>query len=590
MLNPVACVSGGSSGVGSRIVRELLLRGYRVRVLSRKTYFAISGVEIFNGDINDDTVLKKFMQDCQMVFHCAAELENTSMMWAVNVTGTERMLKYAEYYYVKYFCYLSSVGVTGKTNLKWVDELTPCDPQNDYEKSKWAAEQLVERGIKGCKVVILRPTNVVDEKKPGILALPKRGSFIDLCKVFIKGSENAHIVHADDVAAAALHFISYPLKTPQCYIISYDHEPLNTFGGIWMLYKALQDKKELDNLCFFPHLPMLVPYILRKILRGRSNMGDVRYSSKKLIKTGFTFKLGLKETVNQIASVFEAQASSKNKRSCFDKPVVLTFIGSYLPGYKAGGILRVLVNTVDHLCDEFEFRIVTRDRDVGDGKPYPGIEPGCWQQVGNAAVIYLSPESVTVKYLLNLIESTPHHVLFLNSFFDPLTIKVLLIRKLSGGAPFKPVIVAPWGEFAWASLKQKYLKKFFFIHAARFFGLYYDVIWRASSKFEQSDIMKIMKMKADAIHITGDFPFKNIPDSVSDKVLRPLSDDKNLRIVFLSRISREKNLDYALKILSKVKVDVVFDIYGPAENAAYWKECQELIHKLPTHVRVNYLG
>jgi hypothetical protein len=42
------------------------------------------------------------------------------------------------------------------------------------------------------------------------------------------------------------------------------------------------------------------------------------------------------------------------------KPVILAFVGNYLPGYKAGGILRITVNTVDHLCDEFEFKIVTR--------------------------------------------------------------------------------------------------------------------------------------------------------------------------------------------------------------------------------------
>jgi len=151
-------------------------------------------------------------------------------------------------------------------------------------------------------VVILRPTNVIDERKPGILVLPKRSSFIDFCKVFIKGGECAHIVHAEDVAAAALHFISYPLESPQCYIVSCDNEPLNTFAGVWALYKTFREKKTVDNLRPIPHLPLLAPYILRKILRGRSNMGDIRYSSKKLIGTGFTFKLGLKEAVNQIAS------------------------------------------------------------------------------------------------------------------------------------------------------------------------------------------------------------------------------------------------------------------------------------------------
>lgn len=272
-----------------------------------------------------------------------------------------------------------------------------------------------------------------------------------------------------------------------------------------------------------------------------------------------------------------------------EKPVILTFIGHYLPGNKAGGILRVIVNTVDHMCDEFEFRMVTRDRDLGDDKPYADIKLNQWQQVGNAMVYYLPPQSRTLKEIFNLIESTPHHALYLNSFFDPLTIKVLLNRMIRKET-FKPVIVAPWGEFAWASLKQKYPKKFIFIQAARLVGLYKNVTWRASSEFEKSDITEVMKIKSDSIHITGDYPIKNIPDAFPGENFKLPSDGEGLKLVFLSRISREKNLDYALKILNKVNARVNFDIYGPAENETYWKECQELIRQLPANVKVNYLG
>jgi len=271
-----------------------------------------------------------------------------------------------------------------------------------------------------------------------------------------------------------------------------------------------------------------------------------------------------------------------------DKPVILAFIGGYLPGHKYGGILRIMVNTIDHLCDEFEFKIVTRDRDLGDDKPYPDIKINQWQQVGNAKVHYLSPQLNTIKGIFSIIASTPHHVLYLNSFFDPLTIKALLNRKLHRST-FKPVIVAPWGEFGWASLKQKYPKKFIFIQLARLVGLYRNVIWRASSEFEATDIIKVMKIKSNAIHITEDLPIKNIPD-VSDINFEPSSNSGSLRIIFLSRISREKNLDYALRILKKVKSRIIFDIYGPAENTVYWNECRELISQLPANVKVNYLG
>lgn len=272
-----------------------------------------------------------------------------------------------------------------------------------------------------------------------------------------------------------------------------------------------------------------------------------------------------------------------------DKPIVLTFIGNYLPGYKAGGILRSMVNAVDNLCDDVAFWIITRDRDLGDDKPYRGIKIDQWQPVGNAMVYYLSPGHSTIKGILNLIMNTKHNVLYLNSFFDPLTIKVLLNTKLREKS-FKPVIVAPRGEFAWASLKQKYPKKFVFIQAAKLLGLYDKVTWHASSELESLDIINVMNIKPDTIHIALDLPNKIIPDETLPVTSNRSSDCKGLRIVFLSRISREKNLDFALRVLKKVKIRVIFDIFGPAENKAYWKECRELMDQLPANVTVNYLG
>jgi glycosyltransferase involved in cell wall biosynthesis len=271
------------------------------------------------------------------------------------------------------------------------------------------------------------------------------------------------------------------------------------------------------------------------------------------------------------------------------KPVVLTFIGHYLPSDKASGILRANVNTVDHLHDEFEFKIVTRDRDLGDKKAFDGIKLNQWQQVGNASVCYLPPCSRSPGDIYHLIKDTPHDVLYLNSFFDPFTVYALLNRK-GHRKTFKPVVVAPWGDFGWASLKQKYYKKFFFIHAAKLMGLYHDVTWRASSEFEKADIMKVMNVRPEEVHITLDLPVKENGNNSCGPGFVPFVHREGLRIVFLSRIAPEKNLDYALKVLNKVRSRVVFDIYGPAENQAYWNGCQGLISKLPSHVKVNYRG
>lgn len=273
-----------------------------------------------------------------------------------------------------------------------------------------------------------------------------------------------------------------------------------------------------------------------------------------------------------------------------EKPVVLVFTGYYLPGYRAGGILRNIINMVDNMCDEFDFKIITRDRDLGDKHTYDNIRLNEWQPVGNASVYYLPPKSQNLLYLSRLIAETKHNVLYLSSYFDPLTIKSLFLRVVARRL-FSPVIVAPFGEFAWASLSQKYIKKAIYFKFAKMLGLHNQVIWRVSSKFEEFDLVKVLGVNKDFIRIAGDFPIKTVNTNSSSKSDCAISTElKGLKIVFLSRIAREKNLDYAIRILAKVPVIVSFDIYGPAENSIYWRECQDLITQLPSNITVTYRG
>ena len=275
--------------------------------------------------------------------------------------------------------------------------------------------------------------------------------------------------------------------------------------------------------------------------------------------------------------------------SNLQKPIVLIFIGNYLPGFKAGGIIRSVENTINHLHEEFDFRIVTRDRDLGDKEPYADIKTNQWQQVGNASVYYLHSSSETFEHIGQLLSNTPHNVLYLNSFFDALSIKALINKKLRK-ANSATVVLTPRGEFAWASLSQKYIKKYIYILLSRMIGLYREVIWHASSEFEAKDIMDVMKVDASLVRIAFDLPTKQHKGSTFGQDSRCLQGKEQLRVVFLSRISPEKNLDYALKVLSKVTANIKFDIYGTIENKAYWEDCQQLISALPNNISVEYGG
>jgi nucleoside-diphosphate-sugar epimerase len=289
-------------------VQLLLQRKYKVRALSRRGDLFNTDVEIFQGDINDEKLLKQFLRGCTLLFHCAAELSDTTKMWDVNVSGTKQLLRLASESGLEYLCHMSSAGVVGRTSSQNVQENTTCNPETIYERSKWAAEQIVQQGLRGGRVVILRPTNVISDEAPGALHLPMRSSWSDRLKVFLKGGECAHIVHAMDVADAAVYLIAQSSDGPSCFFVSCDQERLNTYAGLWSLYKAIERGKSVEGIEPMLHLPIIIPYLLRKLWRGKGNLGAVRYSSEKLISTGFCYRLGVEGAVRRLVSLRQAAA------------------------------------------------------------------------------------------------------------------------------------------------------------------------------------------------------------------------------------------------------------------------------------------
>jgi glycosyltransferase involved in cell wall biosynthesis len=266
---------------------------------------------------------------------------------------------------------------------------------------------------------------------------------------------------------------------------------------------------------------------------------------------------------------------------------VLTLSDHYLPGYKAGGPVRSLANLIDKLGDEFHFKVITRDRDFGDVETYPGIVVCSWQPVSKAEVFYLTPQSLSLWALLRLIRATEKDVIYLNSFFSPVfTIKPLLLRRL-GLIPKVPIILAPRGEFSLGALGLKSFKKNVFIIFSKLVGLYRGIIWQVSSEYEGKDIHRRF---GDHAHIVV---APNLPPFIPQSKNQPSRCKKTvgcLKIVFLSRISRKKNLYGALKMLKGLEGKVKLNIYGPLEDMNYWAECQRIIGQLPRNIEVKYQG
>lgn len=260
---------------------------------------------------------------------------------------------------------------------------------------------------------------------------------------------------------------------------------------------------------------------------------------------------------------------------------ILIFMGRYLPGYKDGGPIRTISNLVEALGDEYKFYIVCLDRDHGDEKPYCNICYDKWNLVGKANVLYIKPKNFSFKLIKNI--SIDKDIIYLCGFFDDYGYKTLILNRLHKLHKV-PVIVASMGSFSKGALKNKQFKKKIFIGICKFFGLFKNINWSVTSKYEMKDVQNNVGKKAKCV-IAEDLPRTNIPGLLNNKKF-----DDYLKIVFISRISPQKNLLGAIKSLKNVKINIKFSIYGPLEDLDYWKKCELRLEKMPNNIKWKYFG
>jgi glycosyltransferase involved in cell wall biosynthesis len=268
------------------------------------------------------------------------------------------------------------------------------------------------------------------------------------------------------------------------------------------------------------------------------------------------------------------------------KKTILILIDYYLPGYKGGGPAKSVKNLTEHLANDFIFKIITSDHDLGNKNKYSGIQINKWNKIGNAEVFYASSRILNFPFLMRLINNTQYDILYLNSFFQPTFSIQLIVARYFNLLKNKNILIAPRGELEDGCLRIRSIKKSLFIALSKIFCLYNGLSWHATNEYEATSITKIFPRSKNKISIAS-----NLTPKINEPILTKEEHDKvsdNLNICFISRITREKNLDYALSIIKKLSIPVSFNIYGTNhEDVNYWKICQKLIdeiNKAGTHI------
>ncbi len=265
-----------------------------------------------------------------------------------------------------------------------------------------------------------------------------------------------------------------------------------------------------------------------------------------------------------------------------NKPHILIFVDWFLPGYKAGGPIRSVMNLVETLGDHYTFSIVTTDRDLGDTEPYPAIETETWTEYDSCRVWYASPTHQSYRHLRNIIFNNEFDLLYTQSMFSlKYTLFPLWIcRALK---PEVKMVLAPRGMLHKGAMGLKSRKKKLFLWIFKTLRLQKAVIFHATDQQEEADIKRWLgEVKVELA--------KNLPCTVLPPLIPLKKAPGVLRMVFLSRVSVKKGVHRILEDLQGQKVHIEFDIYGARDEPEYWNRLEGMISVLPGHITVNYRG
>ena len=236
-------ITGASGFIGQELVRLLSAQGHELVVLSRsaKKWKQNSAVTVIEADLSQPKAeaIAKFTHDLDLVYHLAAELNKPSMMHAINVEGTQAIVNALAKKTT--LVYLSSIGIFDFSAGNTIQEDSPFHPQNEYEKSKLAAEEVI-RNKAGLKWVILRPSIILGQQmKSGLLQQLVR-LYQNKLRLKVAPEVVANFVLATDVVDALLLLGSTPKAVGQQYNFSSDL-PLSQF--LTLLEQVLKVQKRI---------------------------------------------------------------------------------------------------------------------------------------------------------------------------------------------------------------------------------------------------------------------------------------------------------------------------------------------------------
>ncbi|MEK7686258.1 MAG: NAD(P)-dependent oxidoreductase [Verrucomicrobiota bacterium] len=222
-------LTGATGFVGSHILDRLRAQGIATAVLLRptssKAFIAehLPQVSVRFGSITDPESIHAALQDATHVIHCAGctKAVRVSEFYAVNHQGTRHLVAAIQRQgnRIQRLVHISSLAASRPARADApAREEDPPSPVSEYSQSKLAGECEVKEGCR-TEFVILRPSAVYGPRDTDFLLLFKalqRHVFPS----FGGGRQAISLVHAKDLAAAAVACLTHPAAAGRTYNVA----------------------------------------------------------------------------------------------------------------------------------------------------------------------------------------------------------------------------------------------------------------------------------------------------------------------------------------------------------------------------------
>jgi len=169
-------ITGGAGFLGINMVRHLLKKGHNVTSLDIADfdYPEKSKIIEIKGDVRDRDVVKKALENIDMVIHTAMALPlyDEKEILTTGIDGTKILLEESLKNNIKRFVHISSTAVYGIPDHHPLYETDKLDGVGPYGKAKVEEENLCESFREEEMIIpIIRPKSFIGPERLGVFAL-----------------------------------------------------------------------------------------------------------------------------------------------------------------------------------------------------------------------------------------------------------------------------------------------------------------------------------------------------------------------------------------------------------------------------------